>query len=74
MALFLVTNIETRTIDETRYIRYHLTKPLPDNWQSLSIDEQGYWLNENAEFLDDEIDKSNDTDVEEKTIAIEILD
>ena len=74
MALFLVTNIETRTIDETRYIRYHLTKPLPDNWKSLSIDEQGYWLNENAEFLDDEIDKSNDTDVEEKTIAIEILD
>jgi hypothetical protein len=74
MALFLVTNIETRTIDETRYIRYHLTKPLPDNWQSLSIDEQGYWLNENAEFLADFIVKSNDTDVEEKTIAIEILD
>ena len=74
MALFLVTNIETRIYDETRYVRYNLTKPLPDNWPSLSIDEQGYWLNENAEFLDDELDKSDSTEVQEKTIAIEVLD
>ena len=74
MALFLVTNIETRTVEETRYIRYHLTKPLPDNWSSLSTDEAGYWLNENAEFLDDEFDKSMDTEVQEKTIAVEVLD
>jgi hypothetical protein len=75
MALFLVTNTETRTSEETRYIRYHLTKPLPDNWPSLPIDEQGYWLNENAEFLDDEFEpESNEAEVEEKTIAIEILD
>lgn len=74
MALYLVTNTEIRTVEETRYIRYHLTKPLPDNWSSLSIDEQGYWLNENAKFLDDEFDKSMDTEVQEKTIAVEVLD
>jgi len=51
-----------------------LTKPLPAEWDEWPIDDKGYWLNENAEFLDDEIDKSNDTDVQEKTIAVEILD
>jgi hypothetical protein len=74
MALFLVTNIETRTVEETRYIRYHLTKPLPAEWDEWSIDDKGYWLNENAEFLDDEFDKSMDTEVQEKTIAVEVLD
>jgi hypothetical protein len=74
MALYLVTNIETRTIEETRYVRYHLTKPLPAEWDEWSIDDKGYWLNENAEFLDDEFDKSMDTEVQEKTIAVEVLD
>jgi hypothetical protein len=74
MALYLVTNIETRTVEETRYIRYHLTKPLPFEWDEWSIDDKGYWLNENAEFLDDEFDKSMDTEVQEKTIAVEVLD
>lgn len=74
MALYLVTNIETRTIEETRYVRYHLTKPLPAEWEELSLDDKGYWLNENAEFLDDEFDKSMDTEVQEKTIAVEVLD
>jgi hypothetical protein len=74
MALYLVTNIETRTIEETRYVRYHLTKPLPSEWDEWPIDDKGYWLNENAEFLDDEFDKSMDTEVQEKTIAVEVLD
>jgi hypothetical protein len=75
MALYLVTNTETRTTEETRYIRYHLTKPLPAEWDEWPIDDKGIWLNENAEFLDDEFEpESNEADVEEKTIAIEILD
>ena len=74
MALYLVTNIETRISEETRYIRYHLTKPVPAEWDEWPIDDKSIWLNENAEFLDDEFDKSESNEVQEKTIAVEILD
>ena len=71
MTIYYVTNRETRTRTVDRYITYDLLKELPDDWEELSVDEQGFWINENAEFKKDSFDEPDDGDVEEETIKIE---
>jgi hypothetical protein len=71
MTIYNVTNRETREHAQDRYITYDLQVPLPDGWDSMSTDEQGYWLNENAEFISDEFAEPTWGDMDEETIDIE---
>jgi hypothetical protein len=48
-----------------------LTKELPVEWKYWTVDQQGYWLNENAEFISDSFSDVELEDMEEDTIHIE---
>ena len=71
MTTYYVTNRETRTQTIDRDIVYNLLKELPIDWEKLSLDEQGIWINENAEFVKDDFTDAEYGDVEEETITIE---
>lgn len=72
MAIYNVTNRETRTHTQDRYITYDLQKPLPFEWDEWSIDDKGAWLNENAEFIKDAFAEPELGDMDEE--SIEVLD
>ena len=72
MAIYTVTNRETRTHTQDRYITYDLQKPLPSAWGEWSIDDRGAWLNENAEFIKDSFADPDLGDMDEE--SIEVLD
>ena len=71
MTRYIVTNWEIREHQQARVITYNLEKPLPTNWKTLTTDEQGMWLNENADFIKDFFDEPNYGDMQETTIDIE---
>lgn len=71
MTTYYVTNRETRTQTIDRDIVYNLLKELPSDWEELSLDEQGTWINENAEFVKDDFTDAEYGDIEEETITIE---
>jgi hypothetical protein len=71
MTIYHVTNRESRLQTQDRYIVYNLTKELPVEWKYWTVDQQGYWLNENAEFISDSFSDVELEDMEEDTIHIE---
>lgn len=71
MTIYNVTNRESRLHTQDRYIVYNLTKELPVEWIYWTVDQQGYWLNENAEFISDSFSDVELEDMEEDTIHIE---
>lgn len=71
MAIYNVTNRETRDHTVDRYITYDLKKELPSDWDDLDIDDRGIWLNENAEFISDSFSDPEWGEIDEVTIDIE---
>jgi hypothetical protein len=71
MTIYHVTNRESRLHTQDRYIVYNLTKELPVEWKYWTVDQQGHWLNENAEFISDSFSDVELEDMEEDTIHIE---
>jgi len=66
-----VENYESRLMCIERNIEYWLTKELPNDWEELSINEQGTWINENAMFVKDYFDEPHyDELTNEETIDI----
>jgi hypothetical protein len=66
-----VENYESRLMCIERNIEYWLTKELPNDWEELSIDEQGTWINENAMFVKDYFDEPHyDELTNEETVNI----
>ena len=74
MTIYTVTNREVREHTQDRVITYDLNKPLPVDWETLTTDEQGIWLNENAEFIKDFFEEPDFGDIEETTIDIEEIE
>ncbi len=72
MTIYNVQNRETRSHTQDRYITYDLQKPLPEEWTTWTIDAQGAWLNENAEFIKDDFAEPDWGDMDEE--SIEVLD
>ena len=70
MAIYNVTNRETREHTVDRYITYDLKVELPSDWDNLDIDDKGIWLNENAEFIGDSFSDVELGDMDEVTIDI----
>jgi len=52
-----LTNYESRTIQQQRNIEYWLEKKLPKDWEEMSENEQGRWINNNAEFVQDDFEE-----------------
>jgi len=71
MAIYNVTNRETREHTVDRYITYDLKTELPTDWDDLSIDDKGIWLNENAEFISDSFSDAEWGEIDEVTIDID---
>lgn len=70
-----VTNIEIKTYEQRRYIRYALEVPLPNDWLELSHDARGMWLNENAGFVKDFFDEPEIGEVfRELTVDVKQID
>lgn len=66
-----VENYESRIMCIERNIEYLLTKELPDDWEELSINKQGEWINNNAIFVKDYFDEPHyDELTNEETINI----
>jgi len=72
MTIYHVTNRESRLQTQDRYIVYNLTKELPVEWVYWTVDQQGYWLNENAEFISDSFSDVELEEIEEETIYLGI--
>jgi hypothetical protein len=70
MAIYNVTNRETRDHTVDRYITYDLKVELPAEWDDWGLDDKGMWLNENAEFVGDSFSDVELGDMEEFTIDI----
>ena len=69
--IYYVTNVERRISVQNRYITYDLKEPLPSEWNELSIDDKGTWLNNNAIFVRDEFeDLDADNEIDEETVDI----
>ena len=69
--IYYVTNVERRISVQNRYITYDLKEPLPNEWDELSIDDKGTWLNNNAIFVRDESeDLDADNEIDEETVDI----
>jgi hypothetical protein len=69
--IYYVTNVERRISVQNRYITYDLKEPLPNEWDELSIDDKGTWLNNNAIFVRDEFeDLDADNEIDEETVDI----
>ena len=71
MTRYTVTNREVREHAQLRVITYDLNKPLPIDWATLTTDQQGMWLNENAEFVKDFFEEPDYGDMQETTVDIE---
>ena len=70
MTIYHVTNRESRLQTQDRYIVYSLNKELPADWDSLTVDQQGYWLNENSDFISDSFSDVELEEMEEETIYV----
>lgn len=67
-----VENYESRLMCIQRNIQYWLEKELPKDWESMSVNEQGIWINENADFIKDDFDEPHyDELTAEETVSIE---
>ncbi len=45
---------------------------LPKDWEEMSINEQGIWINENADFIKDDFDEPHYNELTtEETVSIE---
>lgn len=71
MAIYQVTNRETREQTIDRYITYNLKTELPFEWDDWDLDNRGIWLNENAEFISDDFSDAEYGEINETTIDIE---
>ena len=71
MTRYTVTNREVREHAQFRVITYDLNNPLPIDWATLTTDQQGMWLNENAEFVKDFFEEPDFGDMQETTVVIE---
>ena len=49
MAIYEVIIKEINHTSRMRAARYNLTADLPDSWESMTLDEQGIWINNNAQ-------------------------
>ena len=66
-----VENYESRLMCIQRNIEYRLTKDLPKDWDEMSVNEQGKWINENAIFVKDYFDEPHyDELTAEETVEI----
>ena len=66
-----VENYESRLMCIQRNIEYRLTKDLPLDWDVISVNEQGIWINENAIFVKDYFDEPHyDELTAEETVEI----
>lgn len=70
MTIYHVTNRESRLQTQDRYIVYSLNKELPVEWKYWTVDQQGYWLNENSDFISDSFSDVELEEVEEETIYV----
>ena len=52
-----LTNYESRTMQQQRNIEYWLEKKLPKDWKEMSENQQGIWINNNAEFIEDDFEE-----------------
>ena len=52
----VVENYESRLIQQCRVIEYWLEKEFPNDWDEMNVNEQGIWINENADFIKDEFE------------------
>ncbi len=67
-----VVNYESRLMCIERDIQYWLEKELPKDWEEMSINEQGIWINENADFIKDDFDEPHYNELTtEETVNIE---
>ena len=67
-----VVNYESRLMCIERDIQYWLEKELPKDWEEMSINEQGIWINENADFIKDDFDEPHYNELTtEETVSIE---
>ncbi len=67
-----VTNNEDRIVQQQRNIEYSLKKPLPKDWDDMTINRQGIWLNNNAIFLKDSFEEPHYDEInDEETTEIE---
>ena len=72
MPIYNVTNVETKEIKSNRYITYDLKKELPPEWDKWSFDDQSAWLNNNAEFIRDEFEETDEEVTDEVGIDVEL--
>ena len=70
MAIYHVTNRESRLQTQDRYIVYSLNKELPVEWKYWTVDQQGQWLNENSDFISDSFSDIELGDMEEDTVYV----
>jgi len=70
MTIYHVTNRESRLQTQDRYIVYSLNKELPAEWEEWTVDQQGYWLNENSDFISDSFSDLELEEIEEDTIYV----
>ena len=70
MAIYHVTNRESRLQTQDRYIVYSLDKNLPVEWKYWTVDQQGQWLNENSDFISDSFSDIELGDMEEDTVYV----
>ena len=67
----IVENYESRLMQQCRIIEYWLEKELPKDWDEMNIDEQGIWINENADFIKDDFEEPRyDELTSEETVDI----
>ena len=68
----IVINYESRLMCIERDIQYWLEKELPKDWESMSVNEQGKWINENADFIKDYFEEPHYSELTtEETVNIE---
>jgi hypothetical protein len=66
-----VENYESRIMCIQRNIEYRLTEELPKDWDKMSVNEQGKWINENSIFVKDYFDEPHyDELTSEETVDI----
>lgn len=52
-----VENYESYLMQQSRNIEYWLEKKLPKDWDEMNINEQGKWINENANLVEDDYEE-----------------
>ena len=73
MAIYELIIEEINHTSRMRAARYNLAADLPDSWEFMTLDEQGIWINNNAEFIKDEFYDEKELDTDEDTKEITVL-